>query len=296
MSKRISIASGALVALAAIFALLLAVAVPASAHHKDDHSQGNAASQEDSTDKGNSGKDNDGDADADPSTSYTEDDDTNDGGTPNNVPDDGDNAHPSGKDRSVENGGSGNQGKSESDPDDDGRGPDRSNGGPDKPNGSGGIDKADQDGNNGCGNDDDFEDDNEGWCGRKPKPAKPAKPAPLGPCDDDATMAGIQPCVKGDSKPCDKDATMPGTQPCIEVEAPKVEPNIAVRPDLPEMPTVVLGERLERPDEPGSKVAARQPATQPLGGVLPFTGASILVFLGAGLALTGTGIVAARKR
>jgi hypothetical protein len=87
------------------------------------------------------------------------------------IPDSGDNAHPSGNDRSVEHGRSLTQGNSHSDPDDDGRGPDRSNGGDDKqPNGAGGVDKADQDNNNGCGNDDDFEDDNEGWCGRKPKP------------------------------------------------------------------------------------------------------------------------------
>ena len=90
---------------------------------------------------------------------FTEDTDTNDGGTPNNVVDDGDNQHPSGRDRSVEPGGSGNQGNSPSDPDGD------SNGGPDKPNGPGGVDLADQDGNNGCGNDDDFEDDNNGNCG-----------------------------------------------------------------------------------------------------------------------------------
>ena len=69
-------------------------------------------------------------------------------------------------DRSVENGGSGNQGNAQSDPDDDGNGPDRSNGGADKPGGPGGDDLADQDGNNGCGNDDDFEDDNEGHCRR----------------------------------------------------------------------------------------------------------------------------------
>jgi hypothetical protein len=43
--------------------------------------------------------------------------------------DDGDNAHPSGKDRSTENGNSGNQGKAQSDPDDNGNGPERSNGG-----------------------------------------------------------------------------------------------------------------------------------------------------------------------
>lgn len=86
------------------------------------------------------------------------------------LPDSGDNAHPSGNDRSVEHGRSLTQGNAQSDPDDDGRGPDRSNGGDDKqPNGLGGVDKADQDNNNGCGNDDDFEDDNEGWCGQKPK-------------------------------------------------------------------------------------------------------------------------------
>ena len=147
----------------ALMALML-MAAPALASHKDGHTQGSSSAP---------AKDNDGDADSDPGTTYTEDNDTNDGGTPNNVEDDGDNAHPSGKDRSVENGKSGNQGKSESDPDDDGRGPDRSNGGPDKPNGSGGVDKADQDGNNGCGNDDDFEDDNEGWCGRNPKKGGP---------------------------------------------------------------------------------------------------------------------------
>lgn len=110
--------------------------------------------------------DNDGDADADSSTGYTEDNDTNDG-TANNVEDDGDNAQPSGKDRSVENGGSGNQGKAESNPDDS-KGPQRYEGarGDDKPNGPGGNDLADQDGNNGCGNDDDFDDDNNGWCGK----------------------------------------------------------------------------------------------------------------------------------
>ncbi|MFP5322685.1 MAG: hypothetical protein ACLGIC_12680 [Acidimicrobiia bacterium] len=109
------------------------------------------------------GHSNAGDADQ-RSAEITEDDDDNDGGTPNNVVDDGDNEHPSGKDRSVEPGRSGNQGNAQSDPDDDGRGPDRSNGGVDQPGGEGGVDQADQDGNNGCGNDDDFEDDNEGLC------------------------------------------------------------------------------------------------------------------------------------
>jgi hypothetical protein len=48
------------------------------------------------------------------------------------------------------------QGNAQSDPDDDGRGPDRGDGGPDR-----------ADGNNGCGNDADRSDDNEGWCGNK---------------------------------------------------------------------------------------------------------------------------------
>jgi hypothetical protein len=112
-----------------------------------------------------------------PAPVVTEDNDTNDGGTPNNVVDDGDNQHPSGRDRSVEPGGSGNQGNAQSDPDDDGRGPDRSNGGVDQPGGPGGDDLADQDGNNGCGNDDDFEDDNEGHCrGRRTYPAPDRSP------------------------------------------------------------------------------------------------------------------------
>jgi hypothetical protein len=67
--------------------------------------------------------------------------------------------HPSGKDRTVEPGGSGTQGRSPSDPDGD------FNYGPDKPGERGGIYTGDQDGNNGCGNDQDFEDDNRGNCG-----------------------------------------------------------------------------------------------------------------------------------
>lgn len=79
------------------------------------------------------------------------------------IPDEGDNNHPSGKDRSVEKGKSQEQGKSQSDPD----GNKNSYGGifgKDKIGYDGGLDKQDQDGNNGCGNDDDFEDDNNGKC------------------------------------------------------------------------------------------------------------------------------------
>jgi hypothetical protein len=96
----------------------------------------------------------------------TEDNDSD--GVLNNLPDDGDNSQPSGNDRSEELGGSGSQGSSPSDPDDNGTGPDLTNGGQDQAGGPGGVDPEDQDGNNGCGNDDDFEDDNEGNCGGLP--------------------------------------------------------------------------------------------------------------------------------
>jgi hypothetical protein len=72
--------------------------------------------------------------------------------------------HPSGRDRHCEPGRSGTQGKARSEPDADGRGPDRNDQGTEKPGEDGGLYPQDQDGNNGCGNDHDFEDDNEGWC------------------------------------------------------------------------------------------------------------------------------------
>jgi hypothetical protein len=67
--------------------------------------------------------------------------------------------HPSGNDRTVEPGGSGTQGKAQSDPDG------AYNYGVDQAGGDGGLYTGDQDGNNGCGNDQDFEDDNNGNCG-----------------------------------------------------------------------------------------------------------------------------------
>lgn len=115
---------------------------------------------------------------------------THDGGPRSEVGspsgDQDDNRHPSGKDGETNDGPADDtQGHSPSDPDDDGRGPDRSNGGADKPGGPGGTDKQDQDGNNGCGNDDDFEDDNEGLCGGKPGRPDKAKPPGEHPGPDD---------------------------------------------------------------------------------------------------------------
>lgn len=273
--------------LAAALLMLFALSAPALAHHRDGHANGGGNAGNSQAAKH---QDKDGDADSDPETAYTEDNDNNDGGTPNNVADDGDNAHPSGKDRSVENGKSSNQGKAESDPDDDGRGPDRSNGGPDKPNGSGGVDKADQDGNNGCGNDDDFEDDNEGWCGGKPKAEKPDAPKPGN--------------VKPDpSKPCDADATMPGVQECgSEPDEPSVLP-VPPSVDGPKLDTdegspggQVLGEVLTNEDRPA--VAGAVAERGPLGAALPFTGGSVLgLLLAAGASiLAGLGAMSLSGR
>ena len=331
---------------AAVLVALLALWAPAAlAHHKDDHTQGGQETSETSEDtKGNdrksgyednssepqetnqgAGSDHDGDADSDGGTAYTEDNDTNDNNTANNVPDDGDNAHPSGKDRSVENGGSGNQGKSESNPDDS-KGPMRYEGkiGDDKPNGPGGTDLADQDGNNGCGNDDDFDDDNNGWCG-KPTRVKPSGTnTPV--CDADATMAGVQKCeeIKGDvivdspTKPCDADATMPGTQKCekpddvLGGEVTKTCPAgtvmdasgncLEVNPSAPTVDSV-LGVRVNAAAQPAAVApaavapAAVAPAPAAQGAVLPFTGASdLLPLVTVALLLIAAGALGLRGR
>jgi hypothetical protein len=138
------------VVLAGAFTLTLAGMGPALAHHKADHAGGPPASVQ-------GGGDHDGDADGDTGTALV--DSTSADPAPDNY-----NQHPSGKDKSGEKGGSGTQGHSESDPDED------ENGGIDKAGGTAtlGGDTDDQDGNNGCGNDDDFEDDNNGKCDPKP--------------------------------------------------------------------------------------------------------------------------------
>ena len=338
MSKRFTYLS----CFIAVFALaLMAFSPVAFAHHSEDHTQGPASEEsdkgaedtpgndrkegyEDNSDAPQEpnhgrGSDKDGDADSDPNTAYTEDSDTNDGGTPNNVSDEGDNRHPSGKDRSVESGGSGNQGRSESNPDDS-KGPMRYEGaqGDDKPNGPGGTDLADQDGNNGCGNDDDFDDDNNGWCGRPTKPT-PVKPVDVNKpvCDADATMPGTQKCetvktcpngsampangkcdeVLGEviTKPCDADNNMAnGVQPCDKPN--EVMPELEVRPATP---NTVLGIRVSKAPAVAAAVqpaVAAKPAVKPGGAVLPFTGGDVLVFLAAALGLIAVGAVALKVR
>ncbi len=302
MSKKASIASTVMTAVAALMALML-LATPALAHHRDDHTQG-PSERETGADQSNAGDDEDADDSkgSKPSSSEETTTEDNDDDGVSNTPDpegDADNKHPSGKDKHAEAGGSGNQGKATSDhPDDDGRGPDRSNGGVDQPGGSGGVDQLDQDGNNGCGNDDDFEDDNEGLCGG-PDRTKPTK-------------------TDNDNKPCDKDATMPGIQKCDEVlgeiitkpEVPTGIPTPEVLPELEEKPVTpdeeVLGERIER-DEAAARPEAPQvlglrlsPAlNEPVavaGAVLPFTGGELLVFLIAALGLIAAGALVLRFR
>jgi hypothetical protein len=284
------------VAVAVMLFALLVVAAPSWAHHKAGHSQGGGKSAAAGSSNGKSSGGGSG-------STYTEDNDTNDGGTPNNVSDAGDNAHPSGKDKSVEPGNSGNQGNSSSDPDDDGRGPDRSNGGPDKPNGSGGVDLADQDGNNGCGNDDDFEDDNEGWCGKNPK-RKNAQDKVL----DKETKTDDETDV------CEKDETMADDVECgTEIDSDdlvlgevftKVDAPFDLDEDAPE--DRVLGEELVRnPQVDDSDEVAAQPlareATTPEtaaegSGVLPFTGSNVMNLVLTGLALIAAGLLVWKVR
>ncbi|HEX7167846.1 MAG TPA: hypothetical protein VF230_12770 [Acidimicrobiales bacterium] len=118
-------------------------------------------------------------------------------------------AAPGNADRETEAGGSGTQGRSESNPDGDP--------GVDKPYPAAGHDAetqgdSDYDGNNGCGNDTDFADDNNGNCGGNrenagapvgelpkgetevrgntvTKPVTPAQPAELGAVDTETTEA-----------------------------------------------------------------------------------------------------------
>jgi hypothetical protein len=156
--------------------------------------------------------------------------------------DQGDNRHPSGNDRSCEQGRSGEQGGSRSDPDDDGRGPDRSNGGADRLGGAGGLDGGDQDANNGCGNDDDFEDDNEGLC--------------LGPEGAPGQASDVQ------ARAFPTGAPAPGN---LTEERPEVEADeVTLRSEVADE-AEVLGVRQERGAEAGGP--------EVLGVALPTTGA-----------------------
>ena len=233
-------------------------------------------------------------------TVVTEDTDTNDGGTPDGVADDGDNFHPSGKDRSVEGGNSGTQGSSASEPDGNGHGPERDAGGIDQADGPGGVDLADQDGNNGCGNDDDFEDDNEGWCGSKPKPGTPA---PVGGPAVEAEGLEAPPVVTGSpeggsvvsAEGIDLAATAvaPGAVLASELQAAEAAPLVETR---------VLGVSIERSavadTATGGAGASVLGASFVRGSVLARTGFGLgaLALLALGLVAVGWALQRAGRR
>ncbi|MEX2393211.1 MAG: hypothetical protein WD826_01905, partial [Actinomycetota bacterium] len=193
------------------------------------------------------------------------------------TPDDGDNMHPSGNDKSVEPGGSYPQGNSPSDPDG------MSNGGADKPGGAGGVDLDDQDGNNGCGNDDDFEDDNNGNCGGLKEEA---------------------PETETDAEPVEMS---PEAQPFALRSIVVIEP--AFREVLSARPTVVVepeGEALSATQiEPAVAVAgvAEEADSSVAGGgtgtgLLPLTGSAIeaIVILAVSLMILGSVVLGATRR
>lgn len=126
-------------------------------------------------------------------------------------PDEGDNRHPSGKDRSIEPGNSQTQGKSQLDPD----GKENAyggNSGKDKPGYDGGLDKGDQDGNNGCGNDDDFEDDNNGNCGGHKHNKVVHPPKNEGGCDANGSTGDKN------GRPCDPGKNNASENGCLHGE------------------------------------------------------------------------------
>ena len=244
--------------LALIASLVLAVA-PAWAHHKDGHDNGGGQSS------GQGNEDDDG------------------------IPDDNtDNQHPSGNDRETNDGPTDDeQGSSSSDPDDDGRGPDRSNGGPDKNGGTGGENLEDQDGNNGCGNDDDFEDDNEGWCGKPPTQVQGTQQT-----SDEKTCEEIM----GSREACDDDVLgSHDEKTCVELmgseEACDEDDDAlggVIRREANPTGDDVLGVRFGATTAPGAPAVAAETVASP-GEVLPFTGAGLVPFAAFGLALIGAG-------
>ncbi|MDQ3914917.1 MAG: hypothetical protein M3323_06230 [Actinomycetota bacterium] len=270
INKRLT-APATLILLALIVSVIL-IPVAASAHHKDGHDAGKARAST-STPVATAGTgDHDGDADLDPVTTIEDSHEAEVGVN--------DNQHPSGKDRSEEPGGSGNQGKSESAPDDNvgpmrnecGESPtsDPRGGCTDKPGGSGGMDLQDQDGNNGCGNDDDFDDDNNGHCGGKVKGAPPVQPTP-----PPTTPPGNPP-------------GKPGNPPGPSAKPPIVKP---VPPDNPGDVPQVKRRRIVN-EEPPVRIDDRQPT--PVAAQLPFTGAAEtlpFVMFGFALLLLGGGMV-----
>ena len=290
-TRRLTLSVAVLTVVAAVFALMVLTIAPAYAHHKDGHDNGGKNESTENGDNGsNETSDHDGDADSDEGTTMEDSHEDEADATPS------DNQHPSGKDRSGENGGSGNQGKSESNPDDS-KGPMRYEGGlgDDKPGGPGGTDRDDQDGNNGCGNDDDFDDDNNGWCGKPKDETQATQLCPAGSDNAGDVMTDIKDCnedeVQGEviTSPCDADGNMAnGVQACDN----------AVQPSKPKIENEVLGGVITNPAQPevdSPEVAAERSSTLP-AAVLPFTGATIFPLIAAAMILIAAGLLIAKKR
>ena len=190
------------------------------------------------------------------------------------TPDTEDGDHPSGKPGKglEQNGNSGTQGASNSDPDGD------SNGGADKPGCDGGFDAHDRDGNNGCGNDHDFEDDNNGWCGRKPAQEPAVKP------------------VRAEQSPVYADAGTI-TPSGFATRAPASAPATSVAGQV-----TVAGADLEAADTETTEVADSEPATEVMGvtvarpDVLAATGLGLGGLAMAGALLLGSGRLTALAR
>lgn len=228
-------------------------------------------------------------------TEVTDDDDSV---TPDPEGDD-DNAHPSGNDRHEDQG---TQGKSTSDPDDNGSGPERhgENPGADKPfaetDGAGGVDDGDQDGNNGCGNDDDFEDDNEGLCGSK-RPEKPVTPPVDVDVDDDddviiddddddvIVVDDDDDVVVDDDTTVKVDETAPGAVLGNQLQN---ETPAAIAP----IETKVLGVTVERAAPAAAAETQVLGVSAQRGGVLARTGFGLTIagLLGLALVLVGAGL------
>jgi hypothetical protein len=259
-----------------LLALMTALWLALPAGAKNDGTHGKSGSQSQSTESsgGPGNSDHDGDADSDPSTaeedSHAEESDAEAYSSSTGT---SDNAHPSGKDRSAEYGGSGNQGQAESNPDDS-KGPMRCEGDcgdDDKSQAYGGTDLEDQDGNNGCGNDDDFNDDNNGHCGGNVT-------------EEEVAAANVASSTDSEG----------GQIPAESVVVPELGgPNVPG--SAGPVPDAVLGETIVAPSGIGAPnevaPATRAQATQP--GALPFTGSELmpLALLGLMLVLTGWGVV-----
>ncbi|MDQ4064459.1 MAG: hypothetical protein M3161_00240, partial [Actinomycetota bacterium] len=197
----------------------------------------------------------------------------------------------SGKDRETNDGSTDDVqgGTQTSNPDNDGRGPernsckgtseDRVDGCADKPGGTGGVDTEDQDWNNGCGNDDDFEDDNEGLCGG-PDRVRPTAP--------DVGGGSLQVCPPGTDK---AGTVMTDLEDCVEDEVADTTTKPDVRTDEVFSDDTVLGERIFRAP---ARVAASQEVAA-AGAPLPFTGGDMVPLGLIGLALIGTGWMVVRR-